>query len=100
MENTIQATVYKRPHGGRSEITVRKINPEAAQYINDNNVRVSFEDIGFDTAVYFDAGFVLDDDETPDEIILMAGKRTCQEVMDKAVDMIKSRKSATQPVGE
>ena len=77
------ATVYKRPDGRAQEIDVTEISAEDAAWFIENKIAVSFEDCGNDTAVYADCGFCVDDeeDESPDEIILFAGSRTCEQAM-------------------
>ena len=77
------ATVYKRPNGDAREIDVTKISDEDAEWVIENKVAVSFEDCGFDTAVYADCGFRVEDeeDESPDEVIIFAGSRTCEQTM-------------------
>lgn len=76
-------TLYKRPHGGTREIDIKNIRDEDSAWFTENGIAVSMEDCGFDTAVYADCGFRPDDDpeKDPDEIIVFAGKRNCEDTM-------------------
>lgn len=91
MSASIQATLYKSPDGRTEEITVSNIREEAAKYINDNSIKVSMEDIGTDFVVYFDDGHLFEDGQTPEEFILFAQGRKCEDLMDIAVEILKSR---------
>lgn len=77
------ATLYKRPHGATQEIDIQNIRPEDAEWFENNDVRISLEDIGVDTAVYADCGFKMDDDpeEDPDEVIVLAKGHSSEETM-------------------
>lgn len=95
MTPTIQATVYHLPNGRREEITVTKVRPEAADYINKNDVKVSMETLNIGgEAVYFDDGTMIDGEDEPNEItILSLGKKSCEDCMDEGVALLKKRKS-------
>jgi len=86
-------TYYKRPKGRREEVPIVYINPEAETYLLENNIQISAEDdvIQGGFVVYFDDGKRLDDDVTPDEIIVMSGGRSCEDTMDEGVELLKKR---------
>lgn len=88
----IPATLYKRPNGEREPFQVTNILPEDAEYIKNNDITVSMEDAGFlGYVIYFDDGRLLDDEETPDELIVFADGKYCEETFAKAVKLLKKR---------
>lgn len=93
-DSTILATVFIPPNGRRDTVRVKNIRAEAARYLNENNIRVSMEEIcGMGQVVYFGDGTLLDDDETPDEIIILSnGVKSCEDCMDEGVERLKKRK--------
>lgn len=88
---TIQVTNFVRPDGRREVVTVPKVYPEDADYINESGIKVSMEDIGSDYCVWLDDGTKNEEDE-PDEIIVLAQGRTCEETLKEGVQLIKLRK--------
>lgn len=90
--DTIQVRNFVRPNGKSHMVTVPKVYPEDAKYINENKIQVSMEDIGSDFCVWFDDGHVQDGE--PDEIIVLAQGRTCEETLKEGVRLIKLRKES------
>ena len=76
----LDVTIFTRPNGRQSEHTIRNIEAADAEWFRANDVAVSMEDIGGDFAIYADCRCELDDG-TPDEVIVIAGGRSCQEAM-------------------
>lgn len=91
----ITATYFRRPNGRREEIIVKNVRPEAAQYLADHDIKVSMEDdtITGGFVVYLDDGTMLDDDETPDEIIIISGAKSCEDCLDEGVELLKKRQN-------
>lgn len=86
----MEVTFFRKPNGEKSIIDMRNIAPDDEKYLNDNFIKVSMEEgIDGNPILYFDAGRFLDDNETPDEIIIFAHSRSCEEVMAEAVRRIK-----------
>lgn len=88
---TIQVTHFIRPNGRKEIITVPKVYPDDADYINKNKIDVSIEYGGFDFIVWLNDGKV-DEEGEPDEIMLFAEGRTCEEVLKEGVQLLKDRK--------
>lgn len=99
-------TLYKRPNGHHEDIDIGNIADDDAEWFEANNVRISMEDCGIDTAVYADCGFHINDDpnEDPDEIIVFAKGRTCEETMTalraECVAMMAEKKTLSTPGSE
>lgn len=95
VEIGIHATFFRKPDGRKQEIFMRNILKEDAEYINQNGIKVSLEEdhTGEGAIIYLDDGLMLDDGETPDEVILIAGNKSCEEVMADGVSRLKKRKS-------
>ena len=86
----IEAKVY---YNGTCEvINVTNINKEDADYINEHNIKVSMEELNGQYVVYFDDGTLLDDGETPNEIIVLNRGRSCEECMAEGVELLKTRR--------
>lgn len=92
--DTIQVRNFVRPNGKSHMVTVPKVYPEDAKYINENKIQVSMEDIGTDFCVWFDDGTKLLYSDEPDEIIVLAQGRTCEETLKEGVRLIKLRKES------
>ena len=89
---TIHATLFTRPHGNKRDLFVRNVYEDDAAYINKQCINVSMEDIGDDFVIYFDDGTMVEDDATtPDEIIVLAQGRTCEETIAEGVRLCKER---------
>lgn len=88
-------TVFYKPNGQSEIREIQEMYPEDEQYLRYNNVKVSTEDIGFDSVVYFDDGHFVNNDprEDPDEIIVFMRGRTPKEVIKEAVQLLKDRKT-------
>lgn len=89
---SIEATVYIRPYGKTKGIEVLRIRPEDAKYINENNIKVSMEDLGEDYVIWFDYGAKTYDGE-PDELTVLAEGRNCEDTIADAVKIIKEIKA-------
>lgn len=87
----IKCTVFIRPNGKKTESVINNISQEDADYINQNNIKVSMEDIGTDYCVWLDDGLKNEDDD-PDEIIVLAQGRSCEATMAEGVQLLKQRK--------
>jgi len=89
----IEFTHFQKPTGKREVIVMTSIRPAAAQYINEHDIKVSTEDgMNGSFVVYFDDGTLLDDDVTPDEIIIIANTgKLCEDTMDEGVELLKKR---------
>lgn len=90
MTDTIKATIYHKPNGRKEQIELTNIYSEDAKYINDNDIKVSLEQLDYnDFAIYFDYGLVDEDDEPIEHIELTLGK-SCEETINKAINTIKN----------
>lgn len=88
----MKAIFYKRPNGQQEVLEVTNILANDEEYLVSNGVNVSMEeDIDGWPIVYLDDGETLEDG-TPNEIIILAGSRTCEEVMSEGVEKLKQRK--------
>jgi hypothetical protein len=95
--NTIQVTIYLRPNRRRDVVELLNIYPDDAKYINDNNIKVSLEEMANGTIIiYFDRGFV-DDEGEPIEHIELSNDSTSHETIKKAVITIKKLKEHITP---
>lgn len=93
-ENQISFTHFAKPNGKRTQHTMNNIRPEAAKYLNENQISVSTEEGGIvgDIIAYFNDGTMMEDDEhTPDELIVISRGRSCEDVMDEGVELLKKR---------
>lgn len=93
---TVIATLFVPPHGGRREIEIKNVKVEDAVYIKAHSIKVSLEELGTgDTAIYFDDGKHIDNDpaEDPDEIIILArdGKKSCEQCFEEGVKLLRAR---------
>ena len=86
---TIKAIVFEKPNGRQREINVPKVYPDDADYINENNIKVSMEETGGTFVVYFDYG-VRDEDNEPIEHIELSLGKTCEETIKAGVKVIKN----------
>lgn len=87
----IKCTVFIRPNGKKEESVVNNITQEDADYINQNDIKVSMEDIGYDYCIWLDDGLKNEDGE-PDEIIVLANERSCEATITEGVQLIKQRR--------
>lgn len=93
---TITATLFKSPNGKREVIQISNINFDDAEYINQNNVKVSLETLSTGHVVmYFDDGHYINDDpsEDPDEIMIFSDqiKKSCTQYIREGVEELKKR---------
>jgi hypothetical protein len=86
---SIEVTVYVRPNGRKELIEMSNVSKEAEKYFKENNVKISLEDLGVNgsIAAYFDDG-----GEEDDELVIISFDRSCETVMDEAVEKLKQRK--------
>ena len=88
---TINATLYVRPNGRTKEIKIL-ISPDDADYINENNIKVSLEEDGLGyIIIYFDYGRV-DEEMEPDELIKITLDENPTATFTEAVEEIKKLK--------
>ena len=93
----VNAILYCRPDGRKKDMDIRNVDKADADYIRENNINVSLEELNEETgdvAIYFDDGTLLDDDETPDEIVVLSMGKTCNQCMSEGVERLKKRKAA------
>ena len=86
---------FQKPNGKRIPMTMTKIGQEAADYIKENNVKISTEEgINNQVIVYFDDGTMFEGDGgTPNEIMVISDANNCQDNMDEGVELLKKRKA-------
>jgi hypothetical protein len=73
-------TVFQHPNGEQVELNMSNIYSEDEAYFADNNVRISFEDIGEMYAVYaFCDG--MEDEEDEEELLVLSQGRSCEETL-------------------
>lgn len=93
-ETEINFIHFQKPNGKQLPMVMANINPEAAKYINENNIQVSTEDghIEGHVIVYLNDGTMMEGDEgTPNEIIVISRGRSCEDTMDEGVELLKKR---------
>ena len=89
---SIKATLYIRPNGATKEIEITKINPEDAQWLDDNNVKVSLENIPPMLAIYADYGKTTIDGEPDEHLLVVSANSDCVAVMARLVTDLKELK--------
>lgn len=90
---SIKATVYIRPNGNTKEIEITNISPEDAQWLNDNNVKVSLEDAPPMLIIYADYGKTNHDGEPVEHLMVVRADSDCVAVMARLVADLKELKS-------
>jgi hypothetical protein len=97
MEMSYPFTIFHRPNGRKTEETMTKIRDEDAEFLRQNNVKISAEDCGPFFTIWADDGTMMEDDPTtPDEITyIVRGKETCEEAMANICNKIRERKGLT-----
>jgi len=89
---TIKATLFIKPNGKKEDIDLKNVYPDDADYINNNHILVSMEELSDNNfAIYFDYGKV-DEEGEPDELIELSFGKSCQETIKTAVERIKELK--------
>lgn len=90
MGKTLDVTFYRRPDGRKTVHAIKNIHADDAQWLKENDIAVSMEEIEDNNyAVYFDYGAKEDDDETPREWVELSNGRTCQAVFKVAVEQLR-----------
>lgn len=89
---SIKATLYIRPHGDTKEITITKINPEDAQWLKDNNIKVSLEEAPPMLFVYADYGNTTSDGEPDEHVMVVPADSDCKAAMARLVTNLKELK--------
>ena len=90
---SIKATLYIRPNGRTKEIEITKINPEDAQWLDDNNVKVSLEGAPPMLFIYADYGKTTLDGEPDEHLMVVPADSDCVAVMARLVTDLKKLKS-------
>lgn len=88
----IWVTCFIRPNGRKEYVEIPNVYEDDAKYITKNNIKVSIEDIGGTYCVWLDDGKKNDDNE-PDEILVLSGNRNCQDTIKEGVELLKVRKN-------
>ena len=89
---SIKATLYIRPNGATKEINITRINPEDAQWLNDNSVKVSLEDAPPLLIIYADYGKTTPDGEPDEHLLLVPAYSDCVAAMARLVTELKALK--------
>jgi hypothetical protein len=71
-------TAHYFNHNGEHLINVVNIAPEDAQYFNDNDIKVSMEELNGEIIVY---GCPYDDASEESEIIVFSSGKSCEETL-------------------
>lgn len=90
----IKAKLYMRPDGKVQYIDVQNISPHDEEYLKENNVQLSMEDLNNTTlgyAVYLSDG-TTDEHGDVKEITEISKNRSCRETISSAVVMFKKMK--------
>lgn len=90
---SIKATLYIRPNGNTKEIEVINISPEDAQWLNDNNVKVSLEGTPPMLFIYADYGKTTLEGEPDEHMLVVPADSDCVAVMARLVADLKELKS-------
>ncbi len=88
----IDAIFYKKPNGSKEFISITEINQDDSDYINENAICVSLEEMNGEAVLYFDNGVFFEDGETPNEIVVFSDGRSCKETIAEGVNLLKARK--------
>ena len=91
-------TVFMRPSGRKSEITVRNIYAEDAAWMAENRVELSMEEVPVETYVlYFGHEELVDEDGTPnEEIVLVKRGEKCEDAIRRGVECLKEMLAAPE----
>ena len=90
---SIKATLYIRPNGATKEINITRINPEDAQWLNDNNIKVSLEEAPPMLFIYADYGKTTIDGEPDEHLLVVPADSDCVAAMARMVAQLKELKS-------
>ena len=93
---SIKATVYIRPNGHTKEINITRINPEDAEWLNDNNVKVSLENAPPLLFVYADYGKTTLDGEPDEHLLVVPADSDCVAAMARLVTELKALKKGPE----
>lgn len=77
----MKVTLFEKPNGRQNEIDICNVRQADVLFFTSNNVKISMEDSGvpgMGATVYADIGKRADDG-TPEEIIVFARGRTCED---------------------
>lgn len=81
--NTVTATLYSLPNGEKSTIEVRNIMVDDANWFNDNNIKISMEQLASgEIVIYGEMPFFDQDTDEPYEIFELAQGRSCEEIFE------------------
>lgn len=86
----LQATLYIRPNAHSRTIEISEIEADDEQYLKDNNVVVSLEEVP--PALISVYGSFTIDGESKEALVLRPLKTACKEVMKELVEQIKTMK--------
>jgi hypothetical protein len=78
MSKTLTARMYKSPAGRMREIQMSNIYQEEIDFFVDNDIMVSIEETALGIVLY---ACPKSDDSEESEVIVFAGKKSCQESM-------------------
>lgn len=78
-EDTLTVRYYARPNGRMREIEMSNIDQSEIQFFVENNIQVSVEELTTGDIVVY--GCPRDDQSEESEVMVLAGKRSCQETM-------------------
>ena len=77
----MEVTIFMLPDGRKKVTSISNVYPDDASWFEENNVKVSIEEIGDQMAIYADIGKVYDGE--PDEILILSGNMNCQDSLKK-----------------
>lgn len=85
----MKATLFIKPHGKSQEIDIIQIDKEDEQFLIENNIKLSMEELDDDNnVIYFDYGETNEEDE-PEEYIELSNNRSCIDTIKSAVIELK-----------
>lgn len=78
----MEVTCFIPPKGQKEIIELTNVYPEDELWFEENNIKISMENIGNDFIVYGDYG-AKDEDDEPIEAIVISfnGQKTCEETL-------------------
>lgn len=84
----INAMIYHQPYGEKEIAEVTSIYPDDADFINQNNIDVSMEELEHDYVIYFDYG-KRDEEGEPIEHVELSSGKSCEDTIKSGVEKLK-----------